>query len=72
MAVYDGNGQIMDLKRQTQVVDLPAGAAAMIGDQPFTYTMRFDRPKGAATVAMALYDVGSGTTGMAQAPIAAP
>ncbi len=69
MAVYDGDGQIMDLKRKTQVIDLPTGAAAKVGDQPFTYTMRFDRPAGAATVAMALYDAGSGTTGMAQAPI---
>ena len=72
LAVYDGSGKILDLKRQDQKLKIPAKVLKKAGDYPFSYTMKFTLPEGKYTVAMALFDKASGNSGLANARVIAP
>ncbi len=72
MTIYDPNGKVLDQKKQRQTVKLPSRRLEKAKDQPFSYTMKFTLPRGDYTVAMALHDRVSGSTGMANARVIAP
>ena len=72
MTIYDPNGKVLDLKKHRQTVKIPSGLLEKAKDEPFSYTMKFELPKGDYTVAMALHDRVSGSSGLANARVIAP
>ncbi|GEM_PF-5295406 len=72
MTIYDPDGKVLDLKKHRQTVKIPSGLLEKARDRPFSYTMKFTLPRGNYTVAMALHDRVSGSSGMANARVVAP
>ena len=71
MAVYNKRGNILNLKREQQTVEVPSDVLKSAGNSPFRYAMKFKLPKASYTVAMAVYDKVGGTSGLANAPVLA-
>ena len=69
LAVYGPDGEVLDVTRHEQRLEVPSDRLEDAQRAPFRYTVRFDLPVERYTVAMAVVDRVGGITGIANAPV---